>query len=189
MKTRTFFSLSLILVLPACSTLPLAAVDKAPLSIVERVAIALSDGDSAQSPTIKALAARTLTAFGAKPADSETPDLAQIWASQARDGAAPLVYRGRILGPAYRNGSIIPGSTTATEQLFLAGQLAHVTVSASRGALLNLAITDSKGKAVCQIMVGQPVGSCKWIPLFSERFQVTIDNNGPQNARYFLVVN
>ncbi len=179
----------LLFILPACSVTPNAGISPDAPSVTERIAMALEEGDRAKNSKAMAKAAQTLITLGARPAEETAPDLGQIWAKQAHGGTDTFVYRGRILGPAYRNGSIIAGSAAATQQLFLAGNVAHVSVSPSAGARLNLAVTDSKGKAICQIVVGSPVGSCKWIPAFSERFEVTIGNPGPKSARYYLVVN
>jgi hypothetical protein len=189
MSRFNHLAFALVLTLPACTAAPLVPAPAAPLSVGERVAVALAEGDRAESTKARAQAAQTLAALGAKPADSSTPDLARTWANETSGKAATTVYRGRILGPAYQNGSIVAGAVAATHQLFLAGQVAHVSVSGSRDAQLNLVVTDGKGNPICQVIVGSPVGSCKWLPLYSERFQVTIGNIGPQSARYFLVVN
>jgi hypothetical protein len=186
---KPFIAIALALTLPACSVEPTVAAPPIPFSDADRVAIALAQGDRAEGRKAKSQAAQILLALRAKPADTGTVDLAEMWAKQSGSREVIPVYRGRILGPAYRNGMIPPGSAASTQQLFLAGKIAQISVSASQGSRLNITVTDKKGEAICETVVGKPVGNCKWIPQFSERFEVTIGNVGPKNARYFLVVN
>lgn len=159
----------------------------------ERVALALDAGSSSASAKSRVAAARTLAALGARPAVPGDPDLAASWsattAAAARGADAEPVYRGRMLGPAYRKGSISAGAEVLIEQVFMAGQVAEVVLSPSGGAQLNLTIADPAGQEVCNSRILRPQGRCSWRPPFASRYRVRISNSGAQEANFFLVVN
>jgi hypothetical protein len=124
---------------------------------------------------------RTLDRLGAHPADgAEDPRAA--WRKAARV-EPESDYRGRVLGPAYSRGWIAPGQTARIDQQFLAGQRATVAVS-STGGTLALNVTDPDRAPVCR---AQP-RSCAWLPLYTQRYTITLSNRGPDRLRYYLVV-
>ncbi|MES2988825.1 MAG: hypothetical protein V4808_13040 [Pseudomonadota bacterium] len=135
-------------------------------------------------------AARTLEALGAAPRSGEA-DLAAYWRAQAlargvKDKLPPV--RGRALGPAYSRGSLSPGATLSTEQVFLAGQKAEVALVPQPGR--NLAITVVlKERSICARASAGPRIKCDWIPTFTDRVQIRITNSGRVSALYYLVSN
>jgi hypothetical protein len=145
--------------------------------------LARIDRQSAKPTERRALARdlRTLDRLGAHPADgAEDPRAA--WRKAARV-LRESDYRGRVLGPAYSRGWIEPGQAAHMDQQFLAGQRATVAVS-SIGGTLALNVTDPERSSVCR---AQP-RSCVWLPLYTQRYTITLSNRGPNRLRYYLVV-
>jgi hypothetical protein len=161
----------------------------------EQVAVALSEGSvtaASSRPNRKKLraAAQLLARLGARPADGDQADLGVAWEAKAGPASkADPIYRGRILGPAYRSGLVKPGMPAETDQLFLGGQPARLSVAPSKGARLTLALVNGKGEAICTSAVQQPASTCRWVPAYAERVHIRIDNIGVAPASYFLVVN
>jgi len=160
----------------------------------QRVAIALFDGANAHlNHRVKTRrlrrAVEVLTRLGARPADAEELDVLPSWRAEAGFSQTDPLFRGRILGPAYRSGLVAPGLPVATEQLFLAGQLASLSVVPSRGAKLGLTVTNGAGAAICNIDVKEPTATCSWTPVYADRVKISIQNHGPTAAKYYLVVN
>ncbi len=176
----------------------LAASDSQPLEPSERAAKALYEGDqafSANKPDRRKLvvALSKLNAIGGHPADATEANVAEVWRTRMnRADLARLAvpaYRGRILGPAYRSGFVAPGVPISTTQLFLAGQVASLSVAPSKDAKLGLTVINAKGAEICTSKILAPASSCRWIPTFSERVQIRIENVGAAPAKYFLAVN
>ena len=164
-----------------------------PTDPVEIVSLALSRGMAAEaSGNGRTLldSARMLDAVGARAAEGEA-DLAGRWRELAkargvRDKVAPL--RGRALGPAYRRGRLDPGGMLATEQVFLAGQKAIVSLVPEPGRKLEMEVA-APDKAICELSALAPRGACAWLPLFTARVKIKITNRGPAPAAYYLVSN
>jgi hypothetical protein len=160
----------------------------------ERVAIALFEGSHARlkrrvdSKRLRHAVAE-LARLGARPADAQEADVLPAWRAESGSTPAGPVYRGRILGPAYRSGLVAPGMPVATEQLFLAGQLASLSVVPSQGAKLGLTVTNGAGIAICNVAVREPTATCRWTPVYADRVKISIQNLGPAKVKYFLVVN
>jgi hypothetical protein len=93
-------------------------------------------------------------------------------------------YRGRVLGPAYSRGWIEPGQTAQIDQQFLAGQRATVAVAAAPQGGLALSVTDPDRALVCRTRPR----SCNWLPLYTQRYTITLSNRGTSRLRYYLVV-
>jgi hypothetical protein len=160
----------------------------------ERVAIALVEGSNARlKRTIdkKQLrhAVEVLARLGARPADESETDIVAAWRAESGVTPADTVYRGRILGPAYRSGLVAPKMPVDTEQLFLAGQLASLSIAPSKGARLKLTVTNGAGDSICSVAVRAPTAACRWTPIYAERVKISIQNLGTTPANYFLVVN
>ena len=167
----------------------LARPPRAAQTPAEQVAAALGEGSAPGPAKNRMAAARTLAALGARPAVAGEPDLAASWLAQEQGADKEPVYRGRMLGPAYRKGLIGAGADVLIEQVFMAGQVAEVVLSPSDGARLNLTIAGPSGQEVCKSLVLRPPGKCSWRPPFAGRYQVRINNSGAQCASFFLVVN
>lgn len=155
------------------------------LSDTERLAVALVDADDAFARGDKARLADALRRFdslGGKPLGASDPEL-ERW-RRAANQAPPM--RGRSLGPGYRSGQLSPGRSEQLEQVFLSGKRASVALSAPSGARLKLEVQDRRDEAVCG-KEGNP-NHCQWVPLFTDRYRITIVNPGQTAVRYFLVV-
>jgi hypothetical protein len=134
-------------------------------------------------------AAQTLDSAGARPG-AEEMDLAGRWRDLARKRgyADPSPWRGRALGPAYRQGRLEPGAALATEQVFLAGQKAMVALVPEPGRNLSIRIAGPD-KDICDRVAAPPRASCAWLPLFTTRVKISIANRGQVAASYYLVSN
>lgn len=155
---------------------------------------ALLDGEAAQaSGDYSALrdAAQGLQALGATPAPGQE-DLASRWSRESSDHgvARPnLASRGRALGPAYRRGALAPGATMRVEQIFLGGQRAQISVAPTRrepGLSVEVRATD--GTTRCARSVGGGQADCVWMPLFTDRYVILIQNKGDTNAAFYLLM-
>ncbi|MDB5696142.1 MAG: hypothetical protein JWN21_1685 [Sphingomonas bacterium] len=165
--------------------LALAATSTAP---VDQVADALAAGEAAlMTGRHEALlaAADRLDRLGAR-----GDGTAAGWRARAlAAGVRPRTpWRGRATGPAYRHGELPGGAEMVTEQVFLAGESAHVAVVPA-GHPLRVRITGPDGAAVCEQQVTPPRVACRWLPVFTRRFKISIGNPGVTPARYYLVSN
>lgn len=173
----------------AASSAPI--VEPAPADPVLRTLIA---GDAAQGDgNLSALldTVQSLKALGATPAEGQD-DLATLWTQEAgvrglsRD---TLAYRGRTLGPAYRRGSLGARGSMTVRQLFFAGQRAQISVAPSRGAAnLSMRVKGADGNTLCSKPVGGAQADCAWLPLFTDRYDIVIENGGSAPAAFYLVV-
>ncbi len=176
------------------ATLLLAAVNGAPSppTQVERVAEALMLGERAEAsgdPAALADAARILDVLGARPIQGEE-DAAARWHGIARAGGITTPrFRGRALGPAYRRGMLAPRAALSTEQVFLGGKKAIVSVVPESGRTLAIRITEPDRPSICDRNVAAPRGECSWLPVFTRRVEIRVANPDDRPARYFLVSN
>ena len=185
-KGTILLSAAMLLSGAANRTAPLPV---APDDATERVAAALAQGDGGKTPALRQRAANALAALGARPADASVIDVVKLWSrTDHRGSSARRVYRGRILGPIYRQGSVSPHQAAITEQLFLGGQPASLSVSPTRGGQLDLVVREMGGQAVCNAVVRQPAATCRWSPTYSARYQIEIRNSGASPSRYFLAM-
>ena len=121
-----------------------------------------------------------LERIGARPLEGEE-DLVAGWRAQA--GPATAVYRGRVLGPAYRRGWLEPGGELKLEQLFMGGQQASVAVAATPNQPLRLSVQGADASAQC----GAAASDCRWTPIFTERYTIRVKNGGAVKTRYYIV--
>jgi hypothetical protein len=158
------------------ATLPAMAPD----DDLKRVADALAAGRAAHKPAQRAAAARILDGLGAHPAEGGE-DYATVWRGGGPRNAA---VRERLLGPAYRRIVIESQGSARFEQAFLAGRLARVAVAPVRSAPFRLQVSGDQGQSYC------PDGAraCEWVPVYTQRFQVKIDNRGLQPTEFFVVM-
>lgn len=94
------------------------------------------------------------------------------------------VRSGRIGGDAYLQGWIEAGAELKLEQQFLAGQPAAVTLRTAAPAPLGVTVAEPGEQPVCR---GAPRG-CRWRPLFTQRYAITLRNAGGVRVRYLLMV-
>lgn len=154
---------------------------------------ALMEGDAAQAaddPAALADTVQQLSALGATPAEGQE-DLAARWTAQAdAHGAMQQVipYRGRALGPAYRRGSLAAGDRITLRQLFLAGQRAQISVASAGTAKLSVRVEGGDGATLCAKPVGGGQADCAWLPLFTDRYAIVIENDGQDAAGFYLTM-
>lgn len=118
-------------------------------------------------------------------ADAADPGGQQLLAQwRAKAGSQIIPERGRVLGPAFRRGVLDPGGTLNIEQLFLAGQAASVAVAAAPGRGVGLAVIGPDAAKPCA--AGER--SCRWTPIFTQRYTITVRNGSTARARYYLVM-
>lgn len=154
----------------------------------------LVEGDAARAQGDHAAlldTARGLSALGAAPAEGQD-DLAALWTTEAQAGGAIAPahrFRGRALGPAYRRGMLGAGGRVTLRQLFLAGQRATISVAPTSGAgHLSIRVQDGQGATLCAKPVGGPQVDCAWLPLFTDRFNIVIENGGAMPAAFYLIM-
>jgi len=155
---------------------------------------ALAAGDIAQDIGDNAAlldSAQLLKAMGARPAEGQD-DLAASWTQQAQDHGlkkSALAFRGRALGPAYRRGSLGARGSVTLRQLFFAGQRAQISVAPARGAAkLSIRVQGADGNTLCAKPIGGSQADCAWLPLFTDRYDIVIENGGSAPATFYLVV-
>ena len=174
------------------SLLALALMAVATPEPVDDAALAIAGGMTAEEKGDAAAmleAARALDALGAR-AGPEEEDLAVRWRALARERglADEQPLRGRALGPAYKKGVLAPGAALATEQVFLAGQGAEVALVPGAGGALSMKVT-ARGKPICERAAEPPRATCSWLPIFTERVGISVENRGSRPAAYYLVSN
>lgn len=188
---------AVLLGLSACSAGGEQAVQAAPLaparqpaSPVEDAAALLAAAEAAPSADARAAYVERLNALGVRLAeDAGSDDPLGQWRSTHR-APADIPWRGRALGPAYRRAVVQPGESLVIQQIFLAGQRAQIAAQVSgsgdRGAVA-MAISNPRAEPVCTRQVA-PRASCSWLPIFTERFAIALQNKGVQAASVYLVV-
>ncbi|MDO7833974.1 hypothetical protein Q4610_02850 [Sphingobium sp. HBC34] len=176
------------------SGLLLAASPAAGLLPDDPVLRTLVEGEAAEAGGDHAMlldSAQVLKALGASPAEGQE-DLAARWTHAANAAGitrSALGFRGRALGPAYRRGSLDAGGSVTMRQIFFAGQRAQILV-APRGnsAKLSIRVQNADGGTLCAKPVGGPQADCAWLPLFTDRYDIVIENGGTTTAAFYLIV-
>lgn len=193
MSRRMIFSLGMALQLAGC-THPRAA-PVAPVSYAAEPTLAVAQllaaaETAAQSPAREqAGLAPTLAALerlGAHPA-SANDDPVPGWYALIPRSATLAPVRGRMLGPAYRRGTLEAGASETLDQLFDGGRQARVAVATPGAVPVGIAVLDGDGKLVCSDSAARQ-GQCNWVPPFSARHQIVIKNESAIRAAYYLVI-
>lgn len=162
-----------------------AALPDAPAR-AERIALALVAADRAEraaDAAALARAARRLERMAPAP-QTEADDAAmRRWLAGLPPDSAPL--RGRALGPAYRSVALEPGAATRLAQTFLGGRSARIVVKVMQGEAPHLMVRDQSAREVCRAD-RDPV-TCRWMPLYTQRHQIEIVNDGREMSRFYIV--
>jgi hypothetical protein len=157
-----------------------------PASRAEMVAAMLVDAERQAATPSRGALATTLARFerlGVHAAPGSGDDAIAEWRTVAGDRQS-RPYRGRLLGPAFRRGWIEPGQVMHVEQLFVSGQVATVSVATVPDAPLRLGVSGPGDAAMCR----EARRNCNWMPLFTQRYTITLTNTGDRRARFYLVV-
>ncbi|MBT2186507.1 hypothetical protein [Sphingobium nicotianae] len=192
LSSRTILCLAVGLLLGGCAQS--RAVKTAPASYAAEPALAVAQllaaaemvvaqpgaDKPALAPTLAAL-----DALGAHSAANEADPVPQ-WRALVPGGQSAPPMRGRMLGPAYRRGTVEAGARVTLDQLFDGGRQARVAVATPGALPVGMAVLDGAGKPVCPSIARQ--GQCNWVPPFSARHQIVISNPGAKPAVYYLVI-
>lgn len=145
----------------------------------------LAAADSARTADERAPLIERLDALDVRLAEGALDDPLAIWRSEHQSsGAAP--WRGRTLGPAYRRARVSAGTTLRIEQVFYAGQRAEIAAQTSGGGQVALEIANPRAEAVCARQLS-PRAACNFLPIFTERFSIELENTGTQPASVYIV--
>ena len=68
-------------------------------------------------------------------------------------------------------------------QTFLSGRKAVIAVSSPGGTAPALRVVSASGKTVCD-----SAASCRWTPVFTERYPIILQNTSRKARAYYLVV-
>jgi hypothetical protein len=167
-------------VLAAAAIVATASSAGVPDDDLTRVANALAAGRATRAIDQRAASARLLTRLGAHPADGGV-DYAVAWSRGKPDESS--VLRERALGPGYRRIVIEPKGSARFDQTFLAGRIARVAVAPVRKAAFRLHVSGDQGQSYCS-----GTRSCEWVPAYTQRFQVRIDNRDASPTEFFIVM-
>lgn len=180
----------LVVALAACAGQPqepaLNSAEFVGADDVETAALLLAIAEDAGGPASRrrVAAVQVLDRLGVKHDQGEDP--LATWRAQLPPSDTPPL-RGRMLGPAYRSGTLRPGESLETDQLFEGGRPAKVTFSAAMQAPLTVRIADGTAREVCRTDPSNPC-SCRWTPPYSGRYSIKAENKGKESVRYFMVI-
>jgi len=190
MNARIVSAVAALAVLAGCATLPtppdpaLASTDPLISAAALLVAADAARTDEARAPMIARLDALGVSVLAATgPTTSDDP--LTEWRRRYTP-AAGEVYRGRTLGPAYRRAQLAAGERLVIEQIFTAGERAEMAAQTSGGQPVALAVANNKAEKVCEAQL-TPHARCRWMPIYTERFQITLTNRGTTPASVYLV--
>ena len=80
------------------------------------------------------------------------------------------------------------GQGLTTQQVFLAGQKAEVSLVPEPGRALTIRIAG-RDQQICERTAAASKAACSWLPVFTHRVEIRISNQGAQPASYYLVSN
>ena len=152
-----------------------------------RLAIDLADAEAAydrQENTRLSKLVNGLYASGLAPKGSDQTDVIGIWATASGDETQP--YRGRLLGPAYVRGELAPGERWTSAQTFKSGEPSTLAVSHKGEGPVSISVSDQRARSVCKTPNSRPP-SCRFTPLYTQRYSIELVNEGTSHAVYFLV--
>lgn len=190
-RLLTVIAIALPLTLAGCATAPAEGTIRTALPAdagsavfaATDLAAAQDAYDAGDRVALGKLLAR-LRNRGVKPLDADGEQTVDRWAQAAPESGPPL--RGRALGPGFLRGRLKPEELRATSQIFLAGKPTEISVAGGKGHPLRLRLLDAKAKVVCE---HEPAygRSCRFTPIFTQRYSIEIANRGADEASYYLV--
>ena len=135
--------------------------------------------------------AQALIRTGAHSEDGN--DLADVWLRRAHDlGVAPrteVAFRGRTLGPGYRQGHINAHGHFRTHQSFNAGQRAEIVLVPIDEAPLSLDVVDDEGSPICSVAPSTRNLGCRWVPSFTGTSDIDVNNDNDRDVSFYIVLN
>lgn len=152
-----------------------------------RVASALAMAEAAYDANQWADLSNLVTALraaGVKTREASQADQVAMWRKAAGTDTPP--YRGRLLGPAYVRGELAPGQSWRSAQTFKSGEVSTLAVSHKGLGPVRMKVRDAKAREVCAPRkMNEP--PCRFTPLFTQRYDIELTNEGNKRAVYYLV--
>lgn len=164
-----------------------AAPTPASLTSTERLADDLAEASHAyDNGDLSELTVRlrAIELAGAQPGDALGQASLVAWKGVVPPGDIPL--RGRVLGPAYLTGTLAAGAEIDTEQLLMGGQSVSIAAGTAPRKGLRLRIIRGDGKTVCE-QTPAHARECRFVPSYTQRFRIVLQNTGAGEARYHIV--
>ena len=152
-----------------------------------QLAQALADAESAHDSgdTQKlALLVSSLRANGVAPREDAGPDMVAMWSQKVGSDATP--FRGRLLGPGYVRGELEPGESWRSAQTFKSGIPSTLAVSHKGAGPVRMKVSDQTQRLVCRPGSAREP-ACRFTPLYTQRYQIELVNEGTGRAVYYLV--
>lgn len=162
---------------PSISSMPRAS----------RLALDLADAEAAYDRQEKVRLSKLvngLYASGLAPKGGDQTDVLGMWAKASGGETQP--YRGRLLGPAYVRGELAPGERWTSAQTFKSGEPSTLAVSHKGSGPVSISVSDQRARSVCRTADSRPP-SCRFTPLYTQRYSIELVNEGTSRAVYFLV--
>ncbi|MFU7528526.1 hypothetical protein [Qipengyuania sp. ASV99] len=111
-------------------------------------------------------------------------DMLAKWSRAAGIEGTP--FRGRLLGPAYVRGELAPGEVWRSAQTFKSGQPSTLAVSHQGSGPVRIKVSDQSSRLVCNPQISREP-ACRFTPMYTQRFEIELVNEGTGRAVYFLV--
>lgn len=173
----------------AAGQTPVAA---APETIVSshravRIAQSLAEAETAYDQDKRARLGQLVSglyASGLAPLQEDNTDLLGMWAAASGEAIVPM--RGRLLGPAYVRGELAPGEVWTSAQTFKSGEPSTLAVSHKGSGPVSISVNDQRSRSVCAAAKSR-APSCRFTPLYTQRYSIELTNEGRERAVYFLV--
>jgi len=166
-------------------------------SLVMRAIDFAEEGRRNQDAAKLRAAARLLRASGAYPAEEGSQNLADVWQQDADRISAQsgtetnIPLRGRIVGPAYRNGTLVSAGKTIFRETFYATRAAEVSLRLGQSSAFDIQIRvdEADGKTVCHHKNIKKHVTCTWFPAWTGPYRIEIKNTGSKKNYYYLITN
>lgn len=156
------------------------------VDLAANTAALLAMADQAQNAVERATFVNRLNALGVVLADGAPDDPLAGWRQEYAAANAHPPFRGRTLGPAYRRAQLGAGQSLRIEQIFYAGERANIAAQVSGNAEVAMAIVNPRAEPVCARNLA-PSATCNWLPIFTERFVIELQNRSNAPASVYLV--
>ncbi len=190
MKTTTK-AIVVALAVGAMGATVAGGVQAGPAQDVARILAAGLDAEGRQDGPALLENAQALQRSGAHSDGGD--DLARAWIREAIhlgvDPGPDQIWRGRTLGPAYRNGRVIGHGVFRTRQTFNAGEKADIAVVPTQGGALGLDVEDGDGKSICSVGPSTRDLGCDWVPAFTGGSAIAVHNDAEDAQSFYIVLN
>lgn len=152
-----------------------------------RIAQSLAEAETAYDQDKRARLGQLVSglyASGLAPLQEDNTDLLGMWAAASGEAIVPM--RGRLLGPAYVRGELAPGEVWTSAQTFKSGEPSTLAVSHKGSGPVSISVNDQRSRSVCAAARSR-APSCRFTPLYTQRYSIELTNEGRERAVYFLV--